>query len=239
MIRIIYFTIFLWLNLGCFSQNEQATVYLFHGQGSDYRIFDSLQLPVNFQKIHIKYHSPGNYPDLMEYARDLLSQIDTSTTYYFLGVSLGGMIASSLATFCNPKKVIVVSSAKNSGEIPIRYRFMRFIPVYKAVPAWVFKYASFLVQPLFEPDRKRNKSTFKMMLKNKNAQFLKQATHMIVHWNLENQNKNVLSIHGTNDHTLPYKSGERDFKIENGSHMMMLTSASKINPIIAEIVSAP
>lgn len=214
-----------------------STVYCFPGQGSDYRIFDSLQFPANFQVKHIEYPIPQRGEKMDEFAKRLADQIDTTGSIYFLGVSLGGMLAQALADSLYPEKVVILSSAKGQCEIPLRYRFMRFIPIHRIVPAQLYKWGSYVAQPLVEPDRKRNKATFKAMLRDKNPLFLKRATHMIVGWKRETLYPKTLHIHGTNDHTIPIRRVKADYYVIGGSHMMTLTMGRELSPLLQKVLT--
>jgi pimeloyl-ACP methyl ester carboxylesterase len=167
-----------------------------------------------------------------EFALQLIPQIDTNRTYYFLGVSLGGMISSELRDTLKPEKTIIISSAACREELPKRYRFLKYVPINRIVPRWIYKWSAFIVQPLFEPDRKKEKELFNSILKKNNAHFLKQTTRMIVSWDRECRKEGITHIHGTKDNTLPYKMVNAKHTIEEGSHMMVVTRAEEINEII-------
>lgn len=236
----LIFLIIAIINFGLLIQTQSFSqtqfIYLVPGQGSDYRIFDKLQLPDSYDTIHVKHLIPFKKESLNNYSKRISVQIDTIQMFSIIGVSLGGMVATELAEILNPKKVIAISSANNKEELPGRYTFMKAIPIYKMVPAILYKYGSYIAQPLFEPDRKKEKETCKDMLQAKDPVFLKRAIHMIVNWERETYASNVYHIHGTNDHTLPYRKVNSDFTVDNGSHMMMLTRPGDINPLILKIL---
>jgi esterase/lipase len=50
-----------------------------------------------------------------------------------IGTSLGGMLASEMSEILNPDHVILLASAKNKDELPFKYTFQRYFPVYKLV----------------------------------------------------------------------------------------------------------
>ncbi|WP_296623423.1 hypothetical protein [Marivirga sp.] len=83
---------------------ETPIIYLFPGQGSDERLFDSLKFKIDYRIVHIEYPIPDNGSSLSAYAKRISKQIDTSQQYIFIGVSLGGMIISELHEFLNPEK---------------------------------------------------------------------------------------------------------------------------------------
>jgi pimeloyl-ACP methyl ester carboxylesterase len=220
-----------------FLAQDYPTVYLFPGQGSDEHLFDSLKF-VNHQKIvHIKYPTPEKGSSMNDYAKRILSQIDTSQQYIYIGVSLGGMIISELMRFSEPKEAIIISSAKTRSELPFRYRFQKTIPIYKIVPPKLMLVGAKWLQPIVEPDRDTNKSTFRSMLNSKDPLYMKRTVEMIIKWDRLIAQENLIHIHGTKDHTIPIRNVKATDIIEGGSHMMTLTNASPINQIIVDYLT--
>lgn len=213
---------------------QKHTVYLIPGQGADARLYKNLKLDTAFQVKHIKYFTPDKDWDMETYARELSKQIDNSEIFSIVGVSLGGMLATEMADFLNPEKVIVISSAKSRREFPGRYRFQEKIPVHRIVPGFVIKAGARILQPLVEPDRNKDKATFKSMLRNKDPQFLKRTTTMILTWERVNYNDKIVHIHGDSDRTLPAKNINYDYLVEDGSHMMVLTRGELISEIVTD-----
>lgn len=214
---------------------QKAKVYLLAGQGSDSAIFQNFQWDSSrFQPIHIRYHVPEKGTSMKEYANSLVPQIDTNEAFYLIGVSLGGMLSVELSDLLRPEKTIIISSAKSKKEIPLRYRFMRKVRAYNAIPSKTYKKQSKRVQGVVEPDRNKNKEDFEKMLDRKDALFLKRATHMIVQWDRTTHSDVVVHIHGDQDHTLPLKYVQADYIIKNGSHMMALTRSEELFGIIEE-----
>jgi len=131
-----------------------------------------------------------------------------------------------------PENVILISSASCRNELPLRYRFQRFIPIYELIPSWLLRQGALILQPIVEPDRKMHESTFISMLKDKDKRFLKRTIRMIIRWEKEDCDGAIYNLHGDNDHTLPIKNISADEVIQDGSHMMMLTRASDLSPLI-------
>ena len=175
---------------------------------------------------------------MKEFAYSLINEIDTLHPYIFLGVSLGGMICVELNERLNPQKTIVISSAKNRNEFPFRYRFQKVVPLYQLFPKSFLLVGAKMMQPLVEPDRNNNKETFKSMLNEKNATYMKRTINLLIRWDRVENTKKVYHIHGNNDHTLPLKKIKNpDFILENGSHMMTLTRGTEISSILNCILS--
>ena len=219
-----------------FSQ-DKPIIYLFPGQGSDKRLFDSLEFEYYSEIVHIHYPIPEKGSSLADYAKRISKQIDTSQHFIFIGVSLGGMIITELNDFLKPKESIIISSAKSKSEFPFRYRFQKVIPLYKIVPPKLMLAGAKFLQPIVEPDRNTNKETFKSMLSSKDPLYMKRTVAMIINWDREIANENIIHIHGTKDHTIPIRNVEPTHIIENGSHMMTLTQPSPINKIISNYLN--
>ncbi|MBN1599192.1 MAG: alpha/beta hydrolase [Bacteroidales bacterium] len=211
-------------------------VYLIPGQGADYRLFDNLKIDGCYEVVKISWIVPEKKMKMRDFALKIAEQIDTSSRYSLIGVSLGGMICSELTDEFLPEKVIIISSAKCRNELPGRYRFMSKVPINKLVPARLYKWGSYIAQPLFEPDRKNGKETFKAMLKAKDPQFLKRTADMITNWEKRTYNSDIIHIHGDNDYTIPVKNVDADYVIKDGSHMMVYTRGEELSRLINQLL---
>jgi hypothetical protein len=213
---------------------QKTTIYCFPGQGSDARLFDSIKVDTALFKLEfIEYGTPEKRVDMKAFACSLINEIDTLNPYILLGVSLGGMICVELNECLNPQKTIIISSAKNRNELPVRYRFQKAIPLDKLCPKGMLLAGAKIMQPLVEPDRNKFKETFKSMLAKKSAIYMKRTINLIIRWERDANTKTVYHIHGDNDHTLPLKKIKNpDFIMENGSHLMTLTRGDEISRIL-------
>jgi pimeloyl-ACP methyl ester carboxylesterase len=226
--------------IGCSAQSPVAktmNIYLFPGQGSDYRIFQNLQFSLPAKVNYISYPVPEKEMTMRTYAISLMNQIDTTEPFVLIGVSLGGMLCSELSGICRPEMTIIISSASGYPELPARYTFMRKLPVYKFIPAVLFKAGAFIAQPIIEPDRRHGRKTFNSMLRAKDPVFIKRTTKMIINWNRKEPDTKIVHIHGTFDHTLPVRKVHPDYIISKGSHMMTYTRGSEISKLINELIN--
>ncbi len=218
-----------------FSQ-KNINVFLLPGQGSDHRLYEKFKFP---EHVHVEYVTlpvPEKGAGMKDYAIKISKQIDTSGYTVLIGTSLGGMVSTELTKLYNIEKTIIISSAKCRGELPFRYRFQKYVPIYKIVPKKLIKWGALIVQPLVEPDRKNNKETFVRMLKSKDPTYLKRTIDIIVKWDARENPENIIHIHGNKDHTIPVRNVNYDFLVEGGSHMMALTRGEEIFKIVKKIV---
>jgi pimeloyl-ACP methyl ester carboxylesterase len=229
---LIIIIVFVIVIKGIYSQSS-GTIYLFPGQGSDKRIFDSISLKSAYKLKIIEYGTPEKKMTLNSFASSLSSQIDTTENFVLIGVSLGGMICVELSEILNPKKTILISSAKNRQELPFRYRFQKAIPLYKLIPKRVILAGAKILQPIVEPDRNNSKMIFKNMLAAKNALYMKRTVGLIINWERKENSKEIFHIHGNYDHTLPIRKIKTPtITVNKGSHMMCLTKSKEISNYI-------
>ncbi len=231
---VAIFTVSLTFFINIIAFSQKTTIYLLPGVGANMHLYDSLKVDSALFNIkHIVYPLPSKKDNMASFAQKLLSQINTTENFVLIGTSLGGMLAAELGEISKPQKIIIISSAKNRSELPFRYRFQKAIPVHLLVPSFVYKISSRLLQPIVEPDRKRFKATFVQMLKDKKPKQLKRTVGMIMEWNRTQNTTEIIQIHGTNDHTLPFKNIKNaSFIVQNGSHMMTLTRFEEIQKIL-------
>jgi pimeloyl-ACP methyl ester carboxylesterase len=231
---LLFFYLVLCLNVFC---QTKTTIYCFHGQGSTGAIFSDLDLDTSYTIRLVEYGAPEKGMTMPSFARALATQIDTTAPFILLGVSLGGMLCAELSEMLHPKQTIIISSAKNRDELPFRYTFQKAIPLYKLFPGKLLVAGAKILQPIVEPDRRKNKATFKEMLASKNATYMKRTIPLIIHWERTSNTHKIYHLHGTNDHTLPYrKIKSPDYTIDDGSHMMTLTRAKDISTVLRVIL---
>jgi len=215
-----------------------TTVYLFPGQGADERLFSKIKPGSNFRMVHVNYPVPEKGATMADYAGIICRQIDTTGKYILIGVSLGGMICSELADILKPEKIIIVSSAKNRHELPMRYKFKNIKWLHSITPKRLIKWGAQVLQPIVEPDRNKSKDIFKSMLGSKSPIYYKRTVNMIINWQREHYNDDIIHIHGTDDRTLPIINVKAHFKIDKGSHVMTLTRGDELNEIILSILNS-
>jgi|GEM_PF-577733 len=237
---LLKFVLMIGLVLAVFKTQAQSrtAIYLVHGQGSDQRLFDSLQFDTSrFEIRFLNYSTPSKGATMNAFAHELAQQIDTTVPFILVGTSLGGMLCCEMQEFLHPEKVILISSATNRNELPFRYRFQRAVPLYAIFPPRLLIGGAKMMQPLVEPDRKHNKVTFKSMLAGKNGIYMKRTIRMIIRWERTADAGKTIRIHGTNDHTIPIRNIDKPtYVIKKGSHMITLTRAEEISGFLREIL---
>jgi pimeloyl-ACP methyl ester carboxylesterase len=214
--------------------SKEPIIYLFPGLGADCRLFGRIDFP--FDTVHLELPVPGNKTDLHEYAMKFIPRIDPARPAILIGVSLGGMICSELADTLDPERVILISSAKHRNELPAKYRFQRYIPFNRIIPAKTTKNGALYFSPRVEPERKQD-SLFRKMLSAKDPQYLKRTVNMIINWKKRGYDKSIFHIHGDADSTLPIKNIDYTVLLNGGTHMMIYIRGNDISSLINRILT--
>ena len=84
--------------------------------GADKRVFTKLELK-GYRQIHLDWLVPNNQESLTNYVKRLAVEIKDNNPIV-IGLSFGGIVAIEIAKQITVKKVILISSAKQSHEIP-------------------------------------------------------------------------------------------------------------------------
>ncbi len=214
--------------------SAQINAYYFAGLGSDYRIFQSLDIDSTLCVKYIDYPIPSEDETMQSYAKKLCTQIDTTKPYVLIGTSIGGMLAVELTDILSPERTFIIASAKTRQELPLQYRFQRVIPIHKIVTDAMIRNATRFLQPIVEPDSRDSLELYRDMLDQKDTNFMKRAVEMILLWDRSDYHKSIIHIHGTKDHTIPFRNVNASYLIEDGSHMMTLTRSYEIGKIIRQ-----
>jgi pimeloyl-ACP methyl ester carboxylesterase len=215
---------------------QKPTLYLIPGQGADARLFNNLKIEEAEIKV-LTFLVQEKNESLADYARRMAAQIDTTQKPFFIGgSSLGGMICIEMAKFMHPAHIFLFSSAKTRQELPFRYRFQKFIPIYKILPARLIKRMAIFVQPRVEHQVWEERSIFRTMLESKNTKFMKRSIHCICTWDNNEIPVNVTHFHGSKDRTLPFRNIKNADMINNGSHMLVYFNGLEIGKKMDAII---
>ncbi len=201
------------------------TLYLIPGMGADARLFEGLQREgLAFQALDFIPAIPGE--SLKEYALRLGEGIDRSRPWIVGGVSLGGIMAGEIALAAGAESLVLISSVKNSTELPFYFKLAKWVPVYKLFSGGFLKRhgpkASHRGLQAWQIKILRDLRT------DADDAFISWAIDAIVRWRRRGQPAQTLHIHGTQDFMFPSLFlGER-VVVPGGRHVMVVTHAREI-----------
>ena len=109
-------------------------VYFISGLAADKRVFKYIELPPDFEIVHLDWVEPLKNETLSHYSDRLSEKIDTGEPFSVIGLSMGGMIASEIAKRLNPLQTILISSVPASNHLPVYFRWASSMGLHKLVP---------------------------------------------------------------------------------------------------------
>ncbi len=211
-------------------------VYLIAGMGADVRLFKNLDL-AGFEIVDVAFIEPEKQDTLASYAAKLVEKYNITINSSIIGTSLGGMLAVEVAKCVPMKNVIIISSIKTIDEAPFYYKIFKLLPLYKLIPASLILSIGALLKPFFSKRMGGESHLFNSMLRNTSPGFLKWSMGAALHWDGKTPSQHIHHIIGDADLIFNYRKIKQATIIPGGDHMMVMTRAKDINPIIRNILT--
>ncbi|MBO0931710.1 alpha/beta hydrolase [Fibrella aquatilis] len=205
-------------------------LYIFSGLGADERVFQHLDFS-GFATTFVRWQLPIEAETIEQYAQRITRQLSAPKPI-LIGVSFGGIMAIEIAKLIDSEKVILISSAKTKQDLPIYYRLAGAMGLHNLLPATLLKQANFITNWLFGVSSPAHKRLLKQILQDTDPVFLKWAIDKIARWHNQVRIANVVHIHGTNDHILPFSSAHSSRAIAGGGHLMVLNKAEELGIVL-------
>ena len=209
-------------------------IYCISGFGADERIFSKIDFGEH-NVTYLPWILPVRQEHIQDYAKRM-AEVVSEPDPILLGVSFGGMMCIEIAKFLNVQKVILISSIKNTKEIPRWMKVAGKLQLQKIVPLRSFR--------LFEPVQNynlgiENREELKLVRyyrQNVSQLYTDWAVNEILNWKNEWLPENVIHIHGSKDHMFPLRKIHADYIINGAGHFMILNRAQQLNEILAKVL---
>jgi pimeloyl-ACP methyl ester carboxylesterase len=210
-------------------------VYFISGLGADRRAFYKIQLPGGYQPVYLDWITPLKNESLPDYAKRFSELIEKDEEFILIGLSFGGMLASEIAKIISPKKLIIISSVSSYKELPWYFKLAGKIGIHKILSPGIYKQAT-LLNRFMGTGNKEMKAIVYSYVNNIDPAFIRWSLNVILHWAHTERLSDLVHIHGSNDHLLPYRYVEADYIIKNGGHLMVMNKADEVNNILEKIL---
>lgn len=220
------------------TQHFPITIYFISGQAADEKLFENLTLPPQVNIKYVRWIEPLKHESLIDYCKRLSEQINPPGDFILIGVSLGGIVSVELNKILKPKQTIIISSIATKYELRPLLKLIRFLRIYKIVPAGFYKWYSPLLDWYFGAKTKREKTLLRFYSWSTTKNYMKWAVNEILNWKNEHRPPSLFHIHGTCDRIFPYKTVHADVLIKNGTHLMVHNRADEISQILIERINA-
>lgn len=210
-------------------------VYFISGLGADRRAFYKIRLPRGYQPVYLDWITPLTDESLPDYARRFSESINQDEEFVLVGLSFGGMLASELAKIVSPKKLIIISSLSSYKELPWYFKLAGKLGIHKIISPSLYKQAT-LMNRFMGAGNKEMKAIVYNYVNNIDPAFIRWSLNVIVHWSHTERLSDLVHIHGSNDHLLPYRYVKADYTIKNGGHLMVMNKADEVNSILQQVL---
>ena len=210
-------------------------IYCISGIGADERIFKNL-IVSNYEIIPIHWPPFEQTDDIRTYARKISALIPGEKPI-ILGLSFGGMLAVEIGKIRATEKIFLVSSAKNSKELPKISHVPNAAKLLDMMPDMVFRSARFANFRLIGAKNKDEEKFLSTLLKDSMPGFVRWSLKAVVLWNNTDYPPNIIHIHGTADNIIPPTNVKPDYWVEGGTHIMVYNRSADVNRIISHCLS--
>lgn len=209
-------------------------IYCISGLGADERVFSKFQFPEH--EIHfIKWITPEKNETIENYAKKLIQQIQHPNPI-LIGLSFGGMMCIEIANQIKIEFIILVSSIKSTGEMPLWMRLSGKLKLNKIFPMRSFK----LIEPIEDYNlgvtTKEEKEMVNAYRKNIDQRYADWSINTILNWKSKNINTPIFHIHGDKDRIFSIKNLKADHVIASGGHFMIMNKSDEVNACINSIL---
>jgi len=210
-------------------------VYFISGLGADRRAFYKITLPRGYQSVYLDWITPLADEGFEDYAKRFSQSIGRDEEFILVGLSFGGMLASELAKIVSPKKLIIISSLSSYKELPWYFKLAGKLGIHKIISPSLYKRAT-VMNRFMGAGNKEMKSIVYSYVNNIDPAFIRWSLNVIVHWSHTERLSDLVHIHGSNDHLLPYRYVKADYLVKNGGHLMVMNKADEVNSILQEVL---
>lgn len=215
---------------------KKIQVYFMPGMAANHLIFEGIKLPEEeFDVHHLSWKVPSKDESLSHYAKRMLEDVHDEHPV-LIGVSFGGVLVQEMAKYCQPKKVIIISSVKTHHEMPRRMRFASKTGIHKLLPTKLVQDIETVAKYAFGKPVVNRLDLYQKYLSVRDPYYLKWAIDQVVNWKQDVPLKGLVHIHGEKDQVFPSKYVKQYVPVENGTHIMIINRYKWFNERLPKII---
>jgi alpha/beta superfamily hydrolase len=215
---------------------SKIPVYFMPGLAASASIFERIDLSKKQFECHfLEWNSPQKQETLTNYAKRM-AQLVTKPNAVLIGVSFGGILVQEMASFCNPKKVIIISSVRSNLQLPNRMKIAKRTKAYKLIPTRVLSNIEILAKFSFGSYIKQRLVLYEQYLKMRDKEYLDWAIEQVICWDRSKVDESVIHIHGDRDEVFPSSNIPEFINIKGGTHIMILNRFKWFNENLPRLI---
>ena len=210
-------------------------IYLIPGMAASSKIFEYLEFPeLRFTLHYLEWEVPEAGVNLREYARIWAEPIPKGAV--LIGVSLGGILAQEMARFCQPSKVIIISSIKSKEELPPKMLFARYTRAHRLLPTQLVNRLDLIAKLAFGQAIHKRLELYKKYIGLADPEHIDWGIDQLVNWDREQADPEVIHIHGTRDAVFPIQYIKDCIPVEEATHTLVIHRAKWLNERLIDLI---
>ena len=210
-------------------------IYCMPGMAASPKIFEYLKFPMNFQIHLLSWIPPVKNEPLSDYAKRMCKRV-VHKNPILLGVSFGGILVQEMAKYVSVKKIVIVSSIKSKGELPLPMKMAKRTNAHKLLPTQWIENIDNLAIFAFGKGIKKRVALYQRYLSERNSEYLDWAINALVHWDQNKFSNKLIHIHGDSDSVFPIKNLISPFFKIKGGHAIIITESIWFNKELPSIL---
>ena len=183
----------------------------------------------------LEWFVPDKNMTLAAYAEKMAKNIHHENPI-LIGVSFGGILVQEMAKIIPIRKVIVVSSVKNTSELPKRMVFAKYTKAHKLLPTGLVNNVELLAKYAFGDTVNKRLELYEQYLSIRDKYYIDWAIDQMVNWKQLEMPKNLVHIHGDKDVVFPISHIKDCIQVKNGTHTMIIHRARWFNEHLPAII---
>ncbi len=206
------------------------------GMAASPRIFSKIQLPEDTFEMHwLDWFVPEKEMDLAQYAKQMCTQVRHPNPV-LIGVSFGGFLVQEMARHIQTRKVIIVSSVKQTSELPRRMLLARYTNIHKILPTGLVNNVELLSKYAFGESVGKRLQLYEKYLGIRDKVYLDWSIDQIVNWTQSVPHPQLVHIHGEKDAVFPIQYIKNCISVKNGTHTMIIHRHKWFNERLPAII---
>ena len=215
---------------------QRVHVYFMPGMAANISIFEKIHLPEDIFSMHyLDWVIPAKEISLEEYARQMCNKI-VHDNVVLVGVSFGGILVQEMAKHIPVRKIIIISSVKNTSELPKRMVFAKYTKAHKLLPTGLVNNMELLTKYAFGESVQKHLTLYERYLSVRDKYYLDWSLDKIINWQQSEYPKNLVHIHGDKDPVFPIGYIKDCIRVENGTHAMIIYRHKWFNEHLPTII---
>lgn len=216
--------------------NEIVHVYFMPGMAANPSIFEHIKLPEDKFQVHwLEWLLPEPKESLKDYALRMNSFIEHENIA-LIGVSFGGIVVQEMSKYLTLKRLIIISSVKQRGELPRRMRYASNKGLVKFIPTSLLNHIEQFEKIAFGEYLSKRAKLYKKYLSMRDVSYVDWAIENMINWDSKDPIPGIVHIHGDQDVVFPYKYIQGCITVEGGTHIMVVNRFRWFNKHLPNII---